>query len=150
MALTPFTIHAQTTQDYKQAIAKYEGVRLNMYKDSEGYKTIGIGHKLTDNESFTSISLNQCNDLFTVDLNRSITIARRVFPSFDTQPAQVKIILVNLVFQLGEGGINKFKKFKLHINNSSYKLAGNELIDSKLYKQARGRIDSYVAILQGV
>lgn len=52
----------------KKLIFLNEGISFNVYKDSKGLATIGVGHKLTPTENFTTITISQLEDLFTQDL----------------------------------------------------------------------------------
>jgi lysozyme len=52
----------------KAAIKTFEGLRLTVYSDTAGFATIGNGHKLKRGETLTSITLEQANSLFDVDV----------------------------------------------------------------------------------
>ena len=80
----------------------------------------------------------------------SFQIAKKVFPSFDKQPKKVQILLVSLTYNLGEGGIQKFKKFRAAIELRDYKRAAKELKDSAWYKQVGKRGPKYVSILENI
>ena len=149
IALTSNCI-AQSFEDYKNHIEASEGKRLTKYIDSHGNATIGIGHKLIKGENYTYITERECNMLFTRDLERAKAIAKRVFPSFDTQPHKVKLILVSLCFNMGEGGINKFVRFKTAIHNKDYKLASLELKQSRWFTQTGNRGVKYTNILKRI
>lgn len=54
----------------RNLIKKHEGLRLKVYADVAGYKTIGWGHKLVAGETMTVITEQQAEDLLTADMTR--------------------------------------------------------------------------------
>jgi GH24 family phage-related lysozyme (muramidase) len=59
------------TGPFLQYCKKREGYRLDVYNDSLGNATVGIGHKLPDGTAIGSIyTAQQVADLFTADYNR--------------------------------------------------------------------------------
>jgi lysozyme len=137
--------------DYKTHFVKYEGNKNQLYRDSKGYLTVGIGHKFEKGEKTKKFYSNsEIDTLFKTDLEEAKKIAKRVFPSFDKQPDDVQILLVSLCFNLGEGGINKFKQFKKAIDRKQYSVAADELKDSLWYRQTGKRGISYIKILKDI
>lgn len=134
--------------EYKEFISKSEGNKNIPYKCSAGHLTVGIGHKLLPSDKiknkYTEVEID---NFFISDLKSALTIARNKFPSFDTQPKEVKLVLVSLCFNLGDVGVSKFTKFRQAINKSNYYMAANELKDSLWYKQVGLRGKKYVMIL---
>ena len=121
---------------------------MNIYKDSKGFPTVGIGHKFEKGEVIKNkYNEKDIDDLFTIDLNESKVIAKNVFPSLNNHPDKVQIILVSLSFNMGQGGIKKFSKFRNAIENKNYKVAANELKNSKWFCQVGNRAKDYVNIL---
>lgn len=137
--------------DYKNHFVKYEGLKTKTYRDSRGFLTVGIGHKFEKGEKTKENYSNvEIDSFFRSDLKEAQQIAMKVFPSFNSQPDKIKILLVSLCFNLGEGGINKFKDFKKAIDKKQYNVAANELKDSLWYRQTGKRGVSYVSILNSV
>ena len=147
-----FNISAQTpsnnptTQDYAEHFIKYEGKKLIPYKDSRGFLTVGIGHKFEKGESVKSkYSESEIMNFFKADLEKAIAQAKKVFPNFDNLPKEVKIKLVSLTFNMGMGGISKFKDFRASIANKDWKSAASNLKNSLWYKQVGNRGRDYVS-----
>jgi lysozyme len=46
-----------------------------------------------------------------------------------------------MTFQLGVGGVSKFKKFLGHLSTSTYHLASDEMLDSRWAKQTPHRAE---------
>lgn len=132
-------------QEYKRHFINYEGKKNKAYIDSRGFPTVGIGHKFESGEprksSYTDAEIDK---LFKQDLEDAIVIAKRVFPNFDSLPKDVKIKIVSLCFNLGQGGISKFKDFRSAILKNDWKTAAAELKDSRWFKQVGRRARDYV------
>lgn len=146
-----FPCLAATYQDYYSHLVKYEGYKNTVYKCSEGYKTIGIGTNLDSRKIKARVGQKFSEAQIQVwareDIMRAEKIAKQVFPSFNKQPKQVRILLVSLSHNLGQGGISKFKDFRGAIERNNYKRAAAELKDSRWYRQVKGRGAKYVEIL---
>jgi len=140
------SIKAQSIADYRALIENHEGNRAIPYIDSMGHLTIGIGHQLT-NKGKSSYSVNEINQFFTQDLNIAIDSAKTLYPNFNKLPKEIKIRLVDFVFNVGITRAKGFKKFNLAINSSNYKLASKELINSRYYSQVKGRAEKFSQIL---
>jgi lysozyme len=134
-----------TFAEYKAHFIKYEGKKNNTYIDSRGFKTVGIGHKFEKGEPMKSTYTNaEIDHFFKKDLDEAISDTKKVFPTFNTLPKEVKLKLVSLTFNLGKGGIEKFKDFRAAILSKNWKNAAKELVDSKWYKQTGNRARDYV------
>lgn len=137
--------------NYYTFIKSSEGIKYSIYKDSRGNDSIGIGHKIISGDKIKSnYSEKEIQAFFNKDCNAALIIARRQFNNFDSLPDDIKEIIVSLAFNLGEGGISKFKNFKAAITNKDYGRAANELKSSMWYKQVGLRGKKYVAILNNV
>ena len=138
-------VQAQTINDYMAFTKPFEGKRHFVYKDSRGNKTIGIGHKLTKGENFFFLSNAQIENLFRQDMSRAISSAKKCVKSFDSLPHDVKLIVVDCVFNNGEAGFAKFRKTISALNTHDFIQAGEELKNSLWYKQTGRRAKNHVA-----
>jgi len=142
---------APSFADFKNHFAKYEGVRNNIYKCSRGFITVGLGHKFEKGEKIKSYySDAEINNFFAQDLKEAKVVAQRVFPNFNSHSNEVQILLVSLCFNMGEGGINKFVKFKKAVAVKNYKAAAKELKNSLWFSQVGNRGNHYVQLLNNV
>lgn len=134
-----------------------EGEKLQVYKDTEGYWTIGIGHLLTKNPSkeqaiacldkelnrVTSgvISKSESEQLFNQDTSRALQdISRSELSSIYIQMnGPRRAALVNLTFQLGLAGVLKFRKMIQYLKVGNYEAAADEGLDSKWARQTPNR-----------
>ncbi len=132
----------QITPAFREIIFKqlsiHEGLRLNPYRDTKGYWTIGIGHcidpKITGDEySFDHFMSNGCSNeeamnLFNRDLNNVIyQLDRRIvwWPWLDEIYQR---ILIDMCFNLGINGLCNFKRMLDHLSNFNYEAAADEMM----------------------
>lgn len=135
-----------------------EGKRLDVYLDTEGLKTVGIGHliKKTDPPEIRDLKVGdkiteeQCVQLFEQDLSIAITNFKVVFPVSDSIPAEVQEILVNMIFNLGLVRFSKFKNLIAAVNKQDWSKAADEMKNSKWYTQVGKRADRLIARMRTI
>jgi lysozyme len=154
----------QRSKNFYDMFVLNEGNKPQVYKDSKGNRTIGIGFNLEDagNRKFLKESGIDINELFngrkltdreTKTLyNRSLTQAfkdaQSYDPNFAKRPEAVKMTLVDMAFNLGLTKLNKFEKMKAGLMNNDYNVAADEMIDSKWYKQVKSRGPRMVQVMR--
>ncbi|MCY4762670.1 glycoside hydrolase family protein [Klebsiella aerogenes] len=143
-----------------------EGSKNTVYKDSEGYWTVGVGHLLTKNpskdvaiaeldklvghKSYGYINDQEIQKILTKDINRTVKdISRTDLALTYTVIDEVRrAALVNMVFQLGATGVLGFKKMLQHLNNREYALASDEALDSKWAVQTPARAKRVTEVIR--
>lgn len=111
-----------------------EGLRLNPYKCTEGYLTIGYGRNLETN----GISENEAEVMLVNDIYRVMGSLNDYGLLIDhTQPRQD--VLINMAFQMGINGLLKFKNMLRALDDRNYSLAAKEMLDSLWAKQTPER-----------
>jgi lysozyme len=122
----------------RQELIRDEGIRLEPYRDSLGYLTIGVGHLIKRGESFTTLTHQQAMDL----LDSDIAIAERnltnIYPKWRELDDVRQRTLINLSFNLG-GKLAQFKRFLHSLSLGNFGRAADQLIQSKWYRQVRLR-----------
>ena len=113
----------------KQLLIKHEGEVNHAYTDSEGYLTIGVG-RLIDERRNGKISHDEAMYLLDNDIKTVIGQCDRTFDWFDDLDEARKIVILNMVFNLGINGFKKFKKTIQYIDNENYEEASKEMLDS--------------------
>ena len=116
-----------------ELVKKNEGLRLRLYKCPAGKLTIGYGHNIEDN----GIN-NACAEfIFNEDLSNCIRVAEEIFGKtfFGNLKDNAKVVIVDMLFNLGSTKFLTFKKFIRCVKNYDYEGAGNEIVNSKAYKQ---------------
>ena len=126
-------------QAYENEISQLmmdESIRYDVYVDSLGNKTIGVGHMLTDDDTITTLTPHQAIDL----LRHDYTIASKsVLKRYPWASGDVHRVLVNMSFQMGEGRLSKFEQTLLALERGDYDLAAAEMLDSTWARQTPNR-----------
>lgn len=150
-----------TFDDIYSFIKNHEGVRPQVYKDTLGIPTVGIGFNMLrpDAKSIfkklnfnyenvlagrTSLTQEQIKDLFVECLKIAYADAKKYIPTFDSLPKNIKLGVLDLSFNLGYPRLSKFIKTKEHIMSRDYKAAAAELQKSKWATQVGDRAKSLV------
>tara|TARA_R100000234_G_scaffold94581_2_gene62819 strand:+ start:245 stop:691 length:447 start_codon:yes stop_codon:yes gene_type:complete len=140
----------------QKEIAEDEGIKLEVYNDHLGLPTCGIGHLIIEqDEEFgsevgTKISQERCDQLFEQDINSVILDCKRLYPQFYTYPDEVKLILANMMFNLGRPRLSKFKKMRQAIIDGDWFEASVQMQDSKWYKQVPNRANRLIDRMKNV
>ena len=116
-------------EELKQLLIKHEGEVNHAYTDSEGYITIGVG-RLIDKKLNGGISHDEAMYLLDNDIKTVLGQCDREFDWFDGLDETRKIVILNMVFNLGLNGFKKFKKTISYIKPGDYESAATEMLDS--------------------
>ena len=132
----------------KQEIKRHEGEVLNIYEDSLGYKTLGVGHlcKPEDPEYDwavgTSVSQEVVDMYYEDDFDKHYMEAIHVFGShedWDELPEVIQRVLVNMCFNLGGSRLSKFRNMLKACRNHDWKEMAVQMEDSRWYGQVGRR-----------
>lgn len=132
--------------NYEKLIKKHEGIRLKPYKDTEGILTIGVGRNLEDN----GISEDEANYLLNNDIKHSIADVRSVIPEFDGLPENVKLVLVDMMFNLGINRFRLFKKMIAAVKSNNWPEMIAEMKDSKWCRELTSRCEDNAALIKAI
>jgi lysozyme len=142
-------LQAQTIVEFRYHIEKYEGKSSVPYKDIKGYWTIGIGHKIHNDEIIPMyLTESQITDLFLKDLQWARKYAKRYVSNYDSHSKEIRIMLVALVFALGPTGFYNFNEFRAALEKPDYPEAAIELSDSVWARTLPNRAQDYILILK--
>lgn len=116
-----------------EMIKRHEGIELKPYRDSLGILTIGVGHNLENGLSEKIIDLIFEEDMETVieDCNK--------FDWYAGLNKARQAVIENMVFNLGYGRFNGFKKTIELISNNQFNHAAEEMLNSKWARQVGNR-----------
>jgi len=133
-------------------IANDEGIKYETYHCSLGHLTGGIGHLITEwDEEFydkpigIKVPNEQVNDWFEKDIKVTISDCKIIFDNFDNLPEEAQLVIANMCFQLGRPRLSKFKNFIAAVKDEDWQRAGDEMQDSRWYKQTTNRADRLIA-----
>ena len=137
-------------QAVKDRIKKHEGFRNTVYLDSLGKATIGYGHLLTEDDDFEEgiqYDKSLLENLFDKDFNRSAYNAEQLLEGIDICDTAREII-VEMVFQLGIGGVSKFKKMFEALRKKDYNEAAEQMLDSQWRVQTPKRCEELSSLMR--
>ena len=140
----------------RQEIESDEGNVSEIYLDHLKLPTLGIGHliKETDPEYGlpvgTPVSVECVNAYFNQDIQGTLEDCEKLYDDFYKLPEEVKLILCNMMYNLGYTRLSKFSKLKAAINEGDWEKASLEMKDSKWYKQVPNRAERLVSRMKAV
>ena len=139
-----------TTEDLKARIKKHEGFVPKIYRDSLGYATIGYGHLVLPTDHFqdgVEYSEKELNEVFEKDFQNALDNANKLIGDIPLV-YQAKEVICEMVFQLGIGGVSKFKNMWKALEEGDYYTASVEMLDSRWAKQTPKRAESLSNIMK--
>ena len=126
-----------------KSVKAHEGFRNSVYRDTLGKRTVGYGHLCVedhweDNREYTGPELER---VLEADLNNAIQGAERLCSDCPDLDDLAKETIIEMVFQLGETGVSKFKNMWKALKQSppQYDVAATEMLDSRWAKQTPNR-----------
>ncbi|QDH49046.1 tail-associated lysozyme [Pantoea phage Phynn] len=146
-----------------------EGIRTRWYTDSEGYPTIGIGHLLirertkdlgrinaaisrdigrqVNNGTITSEEVSKLFAEDLADVQSGIRKTSNLWDVYKDLNRPRQMALENMSFQMGYGGVAKFKNALAAMKVQDWQTAYRELRDSTWYNQTPGRASRVAKIV---
>ena len=129
-------------EEVKEEIKACEGYVNKIYKCSEGFDTIFYGHKVLpedDYEHGIEYKKDEGELVFEKDFQRTLDAAERLIADRPINNT-AKEVIINMVYQIGEGGVSKFKNMWKALNNEDYGEAAFQMLDSLWAKQTPNRV----------
>tara|TARA_Y100001980_G_C14430660_1_gene219251 strand:+ start:393 stop:845 length:453 start_codon:yes stop_codon:yes gene_type:complete len=132
----------------KAEIKRHEGEVLEIYEDSLGYKTLGVGHLCQpsdpeyDWEVGTEVSQEIVDMYFEDDFDKHLAEAIHVFgteEAFYNLPENIQHVLVNMCFNLGASRLSNFKNMLLACREHNWEQMSVEMENSRWYSQVGRR-----------
>ena len=136
-----------------QSVKKHEGYRNKVYLDTLGKRTVGVGHLCVedfweDNKEYEEKFLLT---ILEHDLQTAIKASERLLKGCRILDSLAKEIIIEMVFQLGETGVSKFKNMlKALKEGPDYQTAASEMLDSRWAKQTPNRAKAMSAEMAGL
>ncbi|MCB3778029.1 glycoside hydrolase family protein [Klebsiella pneumoniae] len=115
------------------------------YKDSEGFLTVGFGHKVLPIEDFNN-GITEIEALRLLD--KDIAIAESQLDKLNLIiPKDWHDFMIIMIFQLGLSGTIRFKKMIQALRDANYTEAVKQAKDSLWYRQTPNRVNAMIAQL---
>ena len=127
----------------KELLIKHEGLKLKPYRCPAGKLTIGVGRNIEDN----GISEDEAMYLLENDIKRCKKELKEIFENYETLPDNVKIALIDMIFNLGKPRFLTFRKMIQAIKDKDFKKAAEEAKNSRWCKQVKSRCEDVYNLL---
>jgi GH24 family phage-related lysozyme (muramidase) len=149
----------------RELVARHEDTRSRVYDDGAGHPTVGIGFNLdradaraaitnlgVDYDALRSgaveLTEQQITQLFDRDLNQAVAAGERTVSNFNELPANVQLVVIDMVFNLGEAGFSRFANAIAAIEAQDFQRAAAEMQDSAWYRQTGTRAQEDVRLME--
>ena len=143
-------------QDLINKLIAAEGLRLQVYKDTLGIDTIGIGRNLEDRgitkEELDDLDIPTIEHVYEYGITEADAVYLatndvqiveeelvRAHPCVDRLDSVRQLILIDMAFNMGVPRLCKFKKMWAAVECGDYPTAAKEMLDSRWAKQVKGR-----------
>jgi lysozyme len=125
-----------------ESVKKHEGYRNKVYLDTLNKRTVGVGHLCVEDfwEDGKEYDEDFLMGILEKDLQSAIDQADDMCSNL-TISDDAKIIIIEMIFQLGGTGVSKFKKMwqALQQDPPDYAEASVQMLDSRWAKQTPNR-----------
>ena len=142
--------------DFIQKLIAHEGLRLEVYKDSLGIDTIGIGRNLEDrgitkeeldwmdipNMAIVhTLGITEADAMYLAENDVQIVEEElvRAHPCVDKLDAVRQLVVMDMAFNMGVPRLCKFKNMWNAIHEENYIAAAKEMLDSRWAIQVKSR-----------
>ena len=125
-----------------ESVKKHEGYRNKVYLDTLNKRTVGVGHLCVEDfwEDGKEYDEDFLMGILEKDLQSAIDQADDMCSNL-TISDDAKIIIIEMIFQLGGTGVSKFRKMwqALQQDPPDYAEASVQMLDSRWAKQTPNR-----------
>ena len=139
-----------------QELVKHEGLRLQVYQDTLGIDTIGIGRNLKDRgiskEELDELDIPTIDNIYEYGITEAdaMVLAEndvqiveeellRAHPCVEDLDAVRQLVLVDMAFNMGVPRLCKFKKMWNAVHEQKFDIASKEMLDSRWANQVKSR-----------
>ena len=138
----------ETFDKLLESVKKHEGYRNKVYLDTLGKRTVGVGHLCVEDfwEDGKEYEEKFLMDILQKDLQGAIDKAEDLINNCPSGGKanisdDAKILIIEMVFQLGGNGVSKFRKMwqALQQDPPDYAEASVQMLDSRWAKQTPNR-----------
>ena len=145
----------------KEQIKRHEGEVLEIYKDSLGYLTFGVGHLVKEDDpeygqpEGTPVSQERVDEVYDIDFDKHVEECIHVFESkggedFYSLPEDIQHVLINMTFNLGGTRFGKFNNMWKGVIENDWEKVAVEMEDSRWFKQVGRRSIELQEIVRNV
>ena len=145
-----------TRDDFIKKLVAHEGLRLEVYQDTLGINTIGIGRNLEDrgitNQELSDLDIPSIEHVYEYGITEADAVylatndveiveeeLLRAHPCVDSLDSVRQLILMDMAFNMGVPRLRKFKNMWTAIHNEDFITAAKEMLDSRWANQVKSR-----------
>ena len=139
-----------------EELVKHEGLRLQVYQDTLGIDTIGIGRNLKDRgiskEELDELDIPTIDHVYEYGITEAdamllaendVQIVEeellRAHPCVEDLDAVRQLVVMDMAFNMGVPRLRKFKKMWNAIHENKFDVAAKEMLDSRWANQVKSR-----------
>ena len=143
-------------ENFVNKLIAHEGLRLQVYKDTLGIDTIGIGRNLEDRgitkEELDWMDIPSMDAVYEYGITEAdaMYLAKndvqivedelvRAHPCVEELDAVRQLVLIDMAFNLGVPRLCKFKKMWAAVHTKQFDIAAKEMLDSRWARQVKSR-----------
>ena len=143
-------------ENFVNKLIAHEGLRLQVYQDTLGIDTIGIGRNLEDRgitkeeldwmdipnmDAVYEYGITEADAMYLAKNDVQIVEEElvRAHPCVDKLDAVRQLVLVDMAFNMGVPRLSKFKKMWNAVHENKFDIAAKEMLDSRWAIQVKSR-----------
>jgi len=116
-----------------------EDVRSQVYKDSLGFFTIGVGRLVDDRKPGSGLRPVEIDFMLNNDVDDRINALQKALPWFQNLDDVRQGVLLNMAFQMGTDCLLGFKNTLEMVRQGQYSQAADAMLQSKWAQQTPNR-----------
>lgn len=139
------------------SIKENEGFKDHIYKDTLGFDTIGYGFKVSSLSKdelelnggiIEPMSKEAADKILKKKLAKLTSKVYDAIPWINNSPKEVQEVVIEMAYQMGVGGVLKFKNTLNFIKENDYKNASSNMMKSLWAKQTPNRAKKLASIIE--
>ena len=119
---------------FKYTLMKDEGFRSKVYPDHKGIPTIGYGTRIDE----LDITKEEAERWLDAELDEKEARLRKI-PEYEALSIVRKNVIRSMAYQMGVGGVKKFKNMWKYIGQQRFVMAAIEMRDSQWWRDPATR-----------
>ena len=144
------------SENFVNKLIAHEGLRLQVYKDTLGIDTIGIGRNLEDRgitkeeldwmdipsmDAVYEYGITEADAMYLAKNDVQIVEEElvRAHPCVDKLDAVRQLVLMDMAFNMGVPRLRKFQKMWNAVHEKKFDIAAKEMLDSRWAIQVKSR-----------
>ena len=144
------------SENFVNKLIAHEGLRLQVYQDTLGIDTIGIGRNLEDRgitkeeldwmdipnmDAVYEYGITEADAMYLAKNDVQIVEEElvRTHPCVEDLDAVRQLVLVDMAFNMGVPRLSKFKKMWAAVHENKFDIAAKEMLDSRWAIQVKSR-----------